>query len=570
MRLRGIYSLLAVAAAVGAMLVLAGPAAASNLHCGQVLTSSTTLIGNLDCTGTDAPAIYIGADNVTFNLNGFSITGDEHWPVIVNYDVPDSAGPWSGTVIKNGTLNVVGSHAVGFATYGGFFDTVDVVNIVGDQGHESIGVLSVASGGLTVVDSSISGVDTAVGLGAEIGDVIRNNTIETCSTGGCSWGFGVFSGGLFIGPAGLTDVVITGNAFTSDAPQTGTAYFAGNDAGTIFNGNTVTALETGVFAPNYDGGLVISNNVFGGAAPADGLVEGIYLAGHDHGDVISGNFIRNSFDHAVYDHHSFNNTYIGNIATANGRATDDFTFRIDPDGYGPVTMVNNIARLGYSAGFYINAAYTDSVSGPPYSMFAGNSAIANGTDGSPGFYDGYSVGSTWTGNVAKYNAFDGFVFDAPWREIVTGNLSSMNGDDGFLIADATANAQPLAVTATRPRTTAATASRAGTTRAGASTRTGAPTPTRSPVAATAAAGRTATPTAISSRAAARAEAEHSTSPEAGRGDAARFVLATNVLRTPDRAQLPAGAPTSLSRKPAAPAAPGEARKEAPIAAAARR
>ncbi len=166
------------------------------------------------------------------------------------------------------------------------------------------------------------------------------------------------------------------------------------------------------------------------------------------------------------DHNSFNNTYTGNIATANGRATDDYSFDIEPCGYGPVTMVNNIARLGYSTGFYLAGAYTDSVSGPPYSYYAGNSAIANGTDGTPGFWDtgcpreavggvsfqpqqqlAYgSVGATWTGNVAKYNAADGFEFDRPWREIINANASSQNGDDGFLFVLATADAQPLAVT----------------------------------------------------------------------------------------------------------------------------
>ncbi len=185
--------------------------------------------------------------------------------------------------------------------------------------------------------------------------------------------------------------------------------------------------------------------------------------------MISGNFIRNSFGAGVYDSGSFNNTYLGNIATANGRASDGYTFDIEPYGYGPVTMVNNIARLGHSTGFYICGAYSDSVSGPPYSLFAGNSAIANGTDGNPGFWDAAceirelgaqqgahyqppqqrpvgSVGATWTGNVAKYNAADGFEFDAPWREIVTGNSASQNGDDGFLFLYAYENAQPLAVT----------------------------------------------------------------------------------------------------------------------------
>ncbi len=465
MRLRGAYLLLATAASVGAMLVLAGPAAAANLHCGQVLDSSVTLIGNLDCSATSDAALYIGADDVTLNLNGFTVTGASGYDVIANYN-PTGIVYSNGTLVKNGTLAVTGG-GTGFDNWGdahcvsGNGVTLDVVNIMGDStSPTSYGIGSYCSTGLTMVDGSISGVYYGAFLYSETGDLIKNNTIETYDGG-----YGVYSDDY------LTGVMIMGNAFTSDEAQTGTAYYAEYDAGTVFSGNTVTGLEWGVYTDAYNGGLMITGNVFGGADPADGLVSGIYLNGYDHGDVISGNFVRNSFGVGIGDYDSFNNTYVGNIATANGRSSDNATFDIEPFGYGPVTMVNNIARLGYSTGFYICGAYSDSVSGPPYSLFAGNSAIANGTDGNPGFWDTAceievggqgvqqgahfqpqqqgpvgSVGATWTGNVAKYNAADGFEFDSPWREIVTGNSASQNGDDGFLFLYVTENAQPLAVT----------------------------------------------------------------------------------------------------------------------------
>jgi len=285
-----------------------------------------------------------------------------------------------------------------------------------------------------MLDGSISGVYYGAFLYSETGDVFKHNTIETYDGG-----YGVYSDDY------LTGVMIMGNAFTSDAAQTGTAYYGEYDAGTVFSGNTVTALEYGVYSEYYDAGFVITNNVFGGAAPADGCDYGIYIDEYDHGHMIAGNYIRNSFDNAVYDGYSFNNTYVGNIATANGRAADDATYYIYPETYGPVTMVNNYARLGYSYGFYVYEAYSDNVSGPPYSYFAGNNAIANGTDGSPGFYDYYSVGSTWTGNYAYANAYNGFQFDYPWREIVTGNMSKLNGSNGFYFYDVEEDYQPLAV-----------------------------------------------------------------------------------------------------------------------------
>ncbi len=66
-------------------------------------------------------------------------------------------------------------------------------------------------------------------------------------------------------------------------------------------------------------------------------------------------------------------------------------------------MVNNYARTGDGYGFYVFEAYNDSVPGGPYSLFSGNVATANGSSGDPGFYDEYSVGATWSKNVANYN-----------------------------------------------------------------------------------------------------------------------------------------------------------------------
>ncbi len=212
MRSRGIYLLLATAASVGAMLLLAGPAAASNLTCGETLTSSVTLIGNLDCSATSNVALYIGHDGVTLNLNGFWVKGATGYNMIDNESSV-------GTTIKNGTVyGSGGADAISNDNGGGDNLTVDVVNIVGDKSSALYGVDSRNSSGLSVVDSSFSGLDVAVYLSKETGDLIKNNTIETCSTGNC--------GGTGVGGGYLTGVTIMGNAFTSDAPQTGYAYYA--------------------------------------------------------------------------------------------------------------------------------------------------------------------------------------------------------------------------------------------------------------------------------------------------------------------------------------------------------
>ncbi|MGH9263322.1 MAG: right-handed parallel beta-helix repeat-containing protein [Acidimicrobiales bacterium] len=78
-------------------LVVAGPAQAANVSCGQVITQSTTLNGNV---GPCQVGIRIGADNIVLNLNGFTVSGtagqgEEGGIVVLNR---------SGVTIRNGTV----------------------------------------------------------------------------------------------------------------------------------------------------------------------------------------------------------------------------------------------------------------------------------------------------------------------------------------------------------------------------------------------------------------------------------------------------------------------------------
>lgn len=65
--------------------------------CGAVLTANTTLESDLDCSGS-AAALVIGADKVTVNLNGHTLTGDGTGIGI------DNSGGFAHVTIKNGTI----------------------------------------------------------------------------------------------------------------------------------------------------------------------------------------------------------------------------------------------------------------------------------------------------------------------------------------------------------------------------------------------------------------------------------------------------------------------------------
>ena len=73
------------------------PAAEANPACGEVLTTDTTLTGDMTCAGT---ALRIGADGITVNLNGYMITGDG---VTVGAAGVRNAG-YNGVTIENGTI----------------------------------------------------------------------------------------------------------------------------------------------------------------------------------------------------------------------------------------------------------------------------------------------------------------------------------------------------------------------------------------------------------------------------------------------------------------------------------
>lgn len=70
---RPIRFVAAAAVVLGATLGFAGPASATHVGCGATIVVNTTLDSNIGpCTGT---GITIGADGISLNLNGFTISG---------------------------------------------------------------------------------------------------------------------------------------------------------------------------------------------------------------------------------------------------------------------------------------------------------------------------------------------------------------------------------------------------------------------------------------------------------------------------------------------------------------
>jgi hypothetical protein len=94
-----------VALGLVALAALAVPTAAATpattVQCGQVITQDTRLANDL--IGCSDNGLIIGADNITLDLNGHTISGDN------NPDDSEEAGVvnpgYDGVTIKNGTIN---------------------------------------------------------------------------------------------------------------------------------------------------------------------------------------------------------------------------------------------------------------------------------------------------------------------------------------------------------------------------------------------------------------------------------------------------------------------------------
>jgi parallel beta-helix repeat protein len=95
------------ALAVATALATAGPAGAQTVTCGQVITKSTKVTNDLtNCPGN---GLLIGADNITLDLNGHTIDGDEvahpgAFEAGIRNGVHDGPPGHNGVTIKNGLI----------------------------------------------------------------------------------------------------------------------------------------------------------------------------------------------------------------------------------------------------------------------------------------------------------------------------------------------------------------------------------------------------------------------------------------------------------------------------------
>jgi parallel beta-helix repeat protein len=352
------FALPAVLAAVAIGVLTVGmsaqgsPAHLTTLTCGSTLTQSTTLAANLDCSAYSGTAVSFGANGVTLNLNGHSITADGGHECVY--------GDYNGDVVTTGTLNGCTTGVDLEDSIGGGVKNVTInapttYGVYGeyDAGANFSGVVVSTVGAATgvyleygaknAVNSSRvfggSGSGAGIQLYEEVGDNVAGNTV---SDGGASFT-------NFYGDLGNLN---TWSGNTSTGSEYG-FYLYCDDYGTVTaTGNTATGASSDGFYTYYcvedeayppTAFSKIANNVSSGNA---GYGFDDYLSSNM---ITSGNKANGNTDGGFYFEYPVAETITGNTATQN--LSDGFYFSENYDYYSTTNVTSNIAKNNQGYGF---------------------------------------------------------------------------------------------------------------------------------------------------------------------------------------------------------------------------
>jgi len=239
------------------------PAAAAPVTCGQTITVSTVLDGNV---GPCATGVTIGADNITLDLNGFTISGT---PAAGDGPGVNLVGR-TGVTVKGGTVT---QFDAGVAITGGSGNTVMSMTVLNNRGS----TVSDFGDGIAMFQSNANHI---------INNEVRNN--------GPYDGIGMVTSNF--------NVVDSNKIYDNNQSATNTAGIRVENIGqTPSNDNTLTnnqVVNSGTFGIEvFAGGsrnLIKGNQVVGNAL--DGIT--VFAGGHDN--VIQENLVRSNRANGIF------------------------------------------------------------------------------------------------------------------------------------------------------------------------------------------------------------------------------------------------------------------------------
>ncbi len=241
---------------------VAGPAHAAHVTCGQTILVSTVLDGNV---GPCATGITIGADNITLDLNGFTISGNP----------TTGEGPGigmssrTGVTVKNGTVT---QFDAGVAIQGGSANTVTAMRILDNRGSfttdfgDGIAVFSSSSNRITNNQVRNNGPYDGIGLIRSNFNVIDSNQVTDNTQSFQTSGIRLENAGF----NSSSDNVVTNNLVAN----------SGLDGIQVFAGGSRNQIR--------------SNQVFGNAR------DGITVFAGGNNNVIEANHVRSNRGNGIF------------------------------------------------------------------------------------------------------------------------------------------------------------------------------------------------------------------------------------------------------------------------------
>jgi len=237
--------------AVLAVPMWATAAGAAVLSCGQTITQSTVL--DNDLSGCAANGIVVGADNITLDLNGHTVTGtpasgDKGGVVLVGR---------TGVTVRNGTVR---SFDVGVVIEGGSANTVEAVNALENISFENAGTVNRGGDGIAVLSSRNN-------------RILRNNAVNN----GPYSGIGIYTLVDSAHPR-ATSGVSSGNVVDGNVVEGNIQARTPNNV--VNNDNIGIRLE-----PGNTGNSILNNRVYNSG------LDGITLFSANTFNVIRGNVV---------------------------------------------------------------------------------------------------------------------------------------------------------------------------------------------------------------------------------------------------------------------------------------
>lgn len=309
-------TILAVAATIAALISLRpGPALATHVSCGDTITTDTTLDADLACVGT--PGLIIGADNITLNLNGHTISGTAAAKAhgIRNGDLGTSPS-FDKVTIKGGTvigfeqgIRAEGSPA---GTEINRF-TIKDMNITGQTSSSAIDVLDAKDVEIKDVTIFIAVVSTgieAIRLESVDGVKVKNVHVDGGNVG------------VNFGCAPCPDPNGPTNGEIKDST------FANNGNGIILFDTTDAKVEKNVVTGSGGSGIIVGLGFVGGFGPVTNVKlskntvvgsgsNGILLGAADSSEV-SKNTVTGNTGNGISLIGSIGNEIEKNTASSNG------------------------------------------------------------------------------------------------------------------------------------------------------------------------------------------------------------------------------------------------------------